>query len=157
MKARILLLSCIAAGCATGPIAMIDGTRSFPDDPYNYDVEIIAIDGKAYLTQRPERIIDPGSHVIVLRTTKPRGIRRIGVENSLAAGAENIGKDWAEQAVLLNAESCVRYLFSAQHSTNRAQLEWEPRVREEPISGCETKNHGDSKTEPNKSQQEDGD
>lgn len=122
-KLTILAPLALLSACASGPYAIIDGSRSDITDDNNYDVVITGIDGQMYFQGLKIRNVEPGPHYIQLASTK---VDRQG--------------NPTYNTFILDAKPCTRYLVSAQHEST---LEFDTRdwvtkvIREEPVSGCE--------------------
>jgi len=112
----------ILGGCASGPYAIIDGSKSKRADQYSSDVVITGIDGQMIFDGRKVRNVEPGSHYVQL--TSVRTDRQ---------GRESY-RPWA-----FNAEACKRYVVAAKHDPNKkfSSRYWEVELlRVEDIEGC---------------------
>ena len=112
----------LLAACASGPYAIIDGSRSDITDANSHDVMITGIDGQMYFEGLEIRNVAPGPHYLQLASTRLSH-----------RGAPTY------ETLVLDAKPCTRYLVAAKHDTT---LEFDNRdwvahvIRTEPIAGC---------------------
>lgn len=120
----------LLTACASGPYAIIDGSRSDITDANSHDVVITGIDGQMYFQGLKIRNVDPGPHYIQLASTK---VDRQG--------------NPTYNTFILDAKPCTRYLVAAKHGST---LEFDTRdwvtevIREEPVAGCEVEKKDES-------------
>ncbi len=121
-KLSIVILAAALSGCASGPYAIIDGSKSKRADQYSADVVITGIDGQMIFDGRKVRNVEPGSHYVQLTWVKTD---RQGRESY---------RPWA-----FNAEACKRYVVAAKHDPSKkfSSRYWEVELlRVEDIKGC---------------------
>jgi hypothetical protein len=126
MKKIISLLFFLAAvlalaGCATyKSFSQLDGYRWSKVDLNTFDVIIISVDDKSYISQAGLPImIEPGPHKIVVQGPPQRGAARGNM-----------------RTLELDVKPCTRYWLEARKD-NHVSQDFVPAVNyEEPISNC---------------------
>ena len=103
--------------------SILDGSKSKASDTNNYDVYIVSIDGKQQFDQQ-KITLDSGLYSVNLASSKTRKLSRSGRVSY--------------QSFSLNLKPCIRYLLSAQYQSSSAKIyDWELKVEEQEIEGCE--------------------
>ena len=89
------------AGCASGPIAIVDGEGAKATESTQHNVTIIAVDGQQYFDGRYIQKLKPGFHYLQLASTK-QGSRG----------------EFSHRPFAFVAEACKRYTVYAKHKPN---------------------------------------
>jgi len=112
----------LLGACTYQRQSIIDGSSSWDTDRYNWDVDIIAVDG-VMLSYPLEYVnLEPGLHELLLRTTGPTKNRQA-----------------TAQYFTITVKNCTKYYLSAQHERIIRSENWQVRVlREELIEYCNT-------------------
>ncbi len=125
MKTKILsaFLSCVVVtGCASGPYAIIDGSRpSLSKNSNAHQVIISGVNGKIHFDNRRWRKVEPGFNMF--RVSSAKGRNTNGTEIS--------------RNFLITAQPCMRYYIAAEHEPELDSKNWEIKIlKEEPIGEC---------------------
>lgn len=129
MKNTLMALALLlVVGCASKPYSIIDGSKSKPNDPENFDVFFTGIDRKMYPDGFSYKKLEPGIHLLQVVTTK--------------SGSRNRS---SYLPFMLEAKPCKRYILTAQHDNTlySDNYNWSVHLlRVESIPSCVADNPG---------------
>ena len=103
IAASVLLSACVTQR----PYAIVSGERQQAADPTEASVRIMGVDGKMYPSGWDKLTIEPGQHMVLLRTTRSDG-RRMSPDAMLP----------------LDAKPCMRYHVVAKLESSLVLEPW---------------------------------
>ena len=103
IAANVLLSACVTQR----PYAIVSGERQQAADPTEASVRIMGVDGKMYPSGWSKLTLEPGQHMVLMRTTRSDG-RRMSPDAMLP----------------LDAKPCMRYHVVAKHGSSLAVEPW---------------------------------
>lgn len=123
-----LLAAALVAACANTPdaavhsqgYAIVDFTRTQPDDPTIAPAALLALDGQAFINGKAREHVAPGFHYLRVMSSR------------LGQNARMESMPFAIQAA-----PCTRYFLAARHPVRQTPKQWKVVViGEEPIDYC---------------------
>jgi hypothetical protein len=116
-----LFAALLLSACATpGPYAEVVGERQTHSELDEESVRIVGVDGKLDLSGSVSVTLQPGFHMLLVRTTRKGGRR----------GSQ-------DATLPLNAKACLRYFVVAKHESMSLVDPWNLEIKKtEPIDEC---------------------
>lgn len=116
----VVLAAVAAGGCAAMPYGVVMTRQQRSTMPEDYEVAIIAVDGKMIATDQKRQKLAPGPHLLQMASTKA------GLHAKVTY-----------QPVAVRVEPCMQYEFVARHEGRLSNRSWYPvLVSESQIAAC---------------------
>ncbi len=117
----LVAFSAFTSICFAQPTGVITSEWNNATDDRNFSVNVLEIDGVRFASDRKIRKVTSGQHVLTLSSVLKNRVGR------------SVKKEFT-----LDVKPCVKYYLSAQYASTTNREDYEIKVRELALQGCDS-------------------